>query len=247
MKPNFRTKLSLLLAALLAHQLAAHRTMGADLSDTAFYLRFLREAGTGSYTPEMRGVLQGLKPEAKQLVAWPPNAAHELGLIYRLGEDGVPQNDAEAFKWLSIAANQGHTNAMYEAGKLVLVGRGTRKDIRLGEYYLNAAAQKGHAGAQTMLGSLYAGIITDVRWQTNLVESTKWFIAAKANGDSTARRELEENERSMTPAQIAEAQRRAAAFHPKEEVKTIWRPVRPKFAAVLRPNSTKAKKAPTVK
>lgn len=218
----------------------------ADFSDTAFYLRFLREAGTGSYTPEMRGVLQTLKPEAKQFVAWPPNAAHELGLIYRLGDDGVPQNDGEAFKWLSIAANQGHTNALYEAAQLALLGRGTRKDIRLGEYYLTSAANKGHAGAQAMLGSLYAGIISDVKWQTNLVESTKWFIAAKANGDTTSRSELAENESRMTPAQIAEAQRRALVFHPKEEVKIRWTPARPTFAKLVKPQAVRPKQTPNL-
>lgn len=232
---------------LTALLLIAGRASAADFSDTAFFLRFLREAGIGSYTPEMRSVLQTLKPEAKQFVAWPPNAAHELGLIYRQGEDGVPQNDAEAFRWLSIAANQGHTNALYELAQLALLGRGTRKDIRLGEHCLTSAANKGHAGAQAMLGSLYAGMVRDVKWQTNLVESTKWFIAAKANGNTFSLSELAKNEEQMTPAQIAEAQRRALVFHPKEEVEIRWTPARPTFSKMVKPQPVRPKQPPNLK
>lgn len=215
--------------------------LGAEKFD-AFYLRFLREAALNSFTPEMRNVFLNLTPENRRFLGWPPNAAFELGLIYRLGEDGIPQNDAEAFKWFSHAAGQGHTNALSEGGNMLLQGRGTAKNYRTGEAWLTDAATKGDAGAQFMLGCLFSGAVADVPWQKNLVEGNKWLLAAKANGHTRAAIHLEVNNESMTPNQITEAQRRAEAFAPKDST-ARWRAPVPRMPPDLNaspPEPTKA-------
>ena len=73
---------------------------------------------------------------------------------------------------------------------------------------MEQAVEQGHAAAQFALGVAYAngkGVLPDsVRAQT-------WFNIAVANGDASARDGRLVLEGELTPAQIAEATRRAEA------------------------------------
>src|SRR4030095_14228954 len=52
-----------------------------------------------------------------------PKAQAFLGFLYTKGQ-GVPQNDAEAVKWLQAAATQGDARAQYRLGDMYNEGRG---------------------------------------------------------------------------------------------------------------------------
>lgn len=61
----------------------------------------------------------------------------------------VPYSEREALRWLSMAANSGHLNAMAELSKLF--SRGNIKNNEKSEYWLVKAAEGGHEESITTL------------------------------------------------------------------------------------------------
>lgn len=66
-----------------------------------------------------------------------------LGLVYYNGE-GVPQDYAEAARWLRLAAAQRDADAQYNLGFMCAIGRGAPKDFVQGHVWLNLAALQGN-------------------------------------------------------------------------------------------------------
>ena len=66
---------------------------------------------------------------------------YHLGLLYEKGI-GVPQDDEQAFKWYTKAAEQGHPSAQYRLGLMYTRGRGvTRNYDRAFKWFKKAADQ----------------------------------------------------------------------------------------------------------
>jgi uncharacterized protein len=144
-------------------------------------------------------------------------AQTELADMYYSGR-GVPQANAEAVKWYRRAALQGHPAAQHMLALSYEYGRGVVENDTEALKWLRRAAEQGYGASQYRLGEMYE---KPWRWGGTLsitqdnVEAHKWFNLSAASGDpggETARAELE---KQMTAAQIDEAQRRAAAWHPK--------------------------------
>jgi TPR repeat protein len=138
-------------------------------------------------------------------------AEYNLGRMYEGGR-GVPQNDAEAVRWYRLAADQGFAAAQSNLGLAFGNGWGgvPQNDAEAVRWY-RLAADKGYAAAQSSLGVMYAdgqGV------PQNDVEAYKWWSLAAAQGDSSAAKNRDIVRRNMTPAQIAEGQRLAAAWKP---------------------------------
>ena len=115
------------------------------------------------------------------------NAQIVLGLAYVSGQ-GVPQDYSEAAKWICLAADQGALDLAHWSGQ----GRSDR------------AADQALAFAQYILGGAYAngqGVPRD------FVRAYFWFSSAVSQGNEDAVRAREALTRTMSPAQIAEAQR----------------------------------------
>lgn len=134
-------------------------------------------------------------------------AQYDLGVLYFLGW-GVPEDYAMAGKWYERAAIQGHARAQYFLGMLYLFGWGVPMDRAKAARWYEQAATQGHARAQIGLGMLYAngwGVPKDH------VRAYMWdnLAAADSTGDEQelAEHMRDDFARSMTPAQIAEAQR----------------------------------------
>ena len=92
-------------------------------------------------------------------------------------------------------------------------GQGVPQDYTTARQWYEQAAAQGNASAQHMLGSLYAdgkGVPQDY------VQAHKWYNLAGANVDIYAawRDDLAKH---MTPAQIAEAQKLAREWKPKDK------------------------------
>ena len=58
-----------------------------------------------------------------------PDAMSIIGDIYYIGENGVEQDYAEAFKWYSIAANLGYNMAKVKQALMLYRGRGIRQNL----------------------------------------------------------------------------------------------------------------------
>ena len=77
---------------------------------------------------------------------------------------------------------RGNPVAQYLLGGLYMTGRGVEKDVKQSEYYLQLAADKGHARAQTMLGLKYEN--------EDPKRANHWYQLAAAQGEKIAEYKL---------------------------------------------------------
>ena len=140
-------------------------------------------------------------------------AEHDLGVCYEKG-NGVLKDYVEAFRWYSKAAEQGDALGQYALANCYAGGIGVEKDGSEAVAWFRKAADKGNDDAQSNLGGQYSkgeGVPKDY------VEAYKWRLLAAAQGNDIAKKAANALENLMTPEQIAEGQRRAAAFVPRKE------------------------------
>ena len=149
-------------------------------------------------------------------------AQYYFGRMYEIGgfknvEGGsVKDRHEEAIKWYQLAAKQGDADAQYELGSIFYHGRSNQeKNIRLAVFYYKQAAQNtatvGYL-AQSILGKMYSkgeGVIQDY------VQAHMWFNVSHANGHKKANELRDDIAKKMTPSQIAEAQKMARNWEPK--------------------------------
>lgn len=84
------------------------------------------------------------------------DAQYRLAEIFCNGdENGEHIDKAEAVKWYEIAANNGHIESCFEAGRCYADGTEVDKDINKGIIYLHKAAKAGYVPAQSYLGLMY--------------------------------------------------------------------------------------------
>jgi TPR repeat protein len=142
-----------------------------------------------------------------------------VGSIYDTGGRGVPSDLVEAVRWYHRAAEGGSATAQNNLGTMYFAGRGTLQDDAEAVRWWRNAAEQGLAAAQFNLGRSLAngrGV------PQNFVEAYMWLSLAAARLPPGRVSELAVSGRdavraSMTPRQIAEAQRLARewdAAHP---------------------------------
>ena len=140
-------------------------------------------------------------------------AQYNLGVLYRKGR-GVPQDDVQARQWYAKAAAQGQAKAQFNLGTLYFNGEGVPKDYPQALRWFRLAADQGEAVAQTKIAIMYdegQGVSQD------LVQAYKWYSLAATNGDKPAPELRDALAKEMTPAQIAEAQKLALEWKPKQK------------------------------
>jgi hypothetical protein len=140
-------------------------------------------------------------------------AQNNLGNMYYNG-DGVPKNNAEAEKWYRLAADQGDAEAQVNLGLMYDSGEGVSRNAAEAVKWYRLAADQGDALAQNFLGNMYnngEGV------PKSDFDAYFWFDRAAAQGDDEAKTNRDIVGKKMTREQIAEAQRRSAAWKPKTE------------------------------
>jgi uncharacterized protein len=81
-----------------------------------------------------------------------------LGLFYQAGEripGGVKADPAEARKWYTLAAEQGHQEAILHLGQLLISGQGGDADPVAGARWFRKGAEMGNPECQWSLGQCY--------------------------------------------------------------------------------------------
>ena len=78
-------------------------------------------------------------------------AQFNLGCYFYSGEKGLSQNYAEAVKWYTKAASQGHTAAQNNLGYCYEKGFGVDEDIEKAKYWYQNAAEQGNQKAKVSL------------------------------------------------------------------------------------------------
>jgi hypothetical protein len=170
----------------------------------------------------------GVPQDYKEAAKWYRKAAEQgyavaesdLGAMYTDGR-GVPRDYAVAAEWYGRAARRGHANAQYNLGNSYYLGKGVPQDFAVAVQWYRRAAEQGVAEAQFDLGVSYVkglGVHQDYavahKW-LNLAASR--FATSEAKLRDMAVKFREAIARRMTPAQIAEAQRMAREWKPKQE------------------------------
>jgi len=145
-------------------------------------------------------------------------AQFNLGLMYNEGH-GVPEDYVQARQWWEKAANQGHASAQASLGTSYLL----REGVSGGNYqealrWFRLAADQGHALAQGKLGMMFhlgLGVPQD------FVQAYMWYDLAAADRIEHTASFRDALAKQMTPAQIAEAQKLARDWKPKESKQPI--------------------------
>ena len=110
------------------------------------------------------------------------SAQFYLGAIYATG-DGVPEDDAEAVRWLRLAAEQGHSTAQSNLGVMYGAGDGIPEDDVEAVRWYRLAAEQGDSAGQLNLGIMYGngeGVARDD------VLAYMWWNLSAAQGDDQA-------------------------------------------------------------
>lgn len=141
-------------------------------------------------------------------------AEYILGLMYANGQR-VPQDYAEAMKWHRKAAEHGEAKAQFSVGLMYFKGLGTQKNLAEAFKWYSRAAKQGDPTAQFNLGAMYAnGEIV----KRDPVTALMFYTVAAIQGIRGAKLAKAQLEKSMTAAQIAEAEKRAYAWRAKPEL-----------------------------
>ena len=137
-------------------------------------------------------------------------AQENLGDVYRVGDKGAPQDFVESARWYMKAAEQGHPVAQSNLGTYYERGEGVPQDGKLAAKWYARSAEQGYTIGQSNYAIfLAAGKLV----QQDYVEAHKWANLAAARATPENQKIFAESRdriaAEMTPAQIAEAQKRA--------------------------------------
>ena len=161
----------------------------------------------------------GVAPDAAQAVAWFQQAAaggsivatFTLATVYDHGAPGVARDDRLAADWYRRAADAGLPMAQHALGLMYRDGRGVARDGTEALAWLRRASEGGHPDAQLDMGALLMARGSDP------VEAHVWLNLAASrwkHEESRVRAAALRDELSgtMTPAQLADAYRRATEW-----------------------------------
>jgi TPR repeat protein len=163
---------------------------------------------------------QGVKQSYAEAAKWYRKAADQgnaaaqsaLGELYEAGQ-GVPLGETNAAIWYRKAADQGYAAAQYNLAVLYVMGKGVPQNDGEAVKLYRAAAEQGDALAQYNIGMRYSeghNIAADP------AEAFKWLSLAAAQGLGDAVKERDQLKSKMNREQMAEGQKRLAAFSLKK-------------------------------
>ena len=132
---------------------------------------------------------------------------------FKAGMDAYNRGDfAAALREWQPLAEQGDANAQFYFGLSYENGDGVPRDYTKARQWYEKSAAQGYAKSQLYLGlqsSFGQGVPVD------LVQAYMWYSLAAGNGNAHAPGYRDDLTRQMTPAQIAEARKRAREWTPK--------------------------------
>jgi TPR repeat protein len=132
---------------------------------------------------------------------------------------GDAQNCVQAAHWYRKAANLNHPLAQFNLGLMYANGQGVAVDDHQALTWIRKAAEQGDAGAQFNLGDRYHrssmkqnALQADA--SESKIEAYKWLQLAAAQGYNHAHGPFQRLTLAMTFDEVADGNRRAAAFSP---------------------------------
>lgn len=108
-----------------------------------------------------------------------PDAQYALAQMLATGTGGEKHDEAQARRWLLLAARQSYDTAELDLGTWLVEGRGGAKDEKAGYKWLSRAARFGNVAAQARTAKLFmAGIGTD----PDNIQAAAWYFLARRAG-----------------------------------------------------------------
>jgi len=143
------------------------------------------------------------------------DAQFHLGLRFATAA-GEAQDNEKAAHWYLKAADQDHPLAQFNLAMMYVQGQGVIRNEHTAFGWFERAAKQGDAGAQFHLGMRHhrasgsGGLLPEMA--ESKVEAYKWFFLAAAQGYRGSESACERVTLSMSHAELADGNRRAAAF-----------------------------------
>lgn len=156
---------------------------------------------------DFNAALKKFQPAAK---AGNAEAAFWIGRIYEDGL-GVKKNTNTAVGWYEKAAKGGRTDAKLQLGEIYFQGTEELQNFKKAAKWLGEAAHDGSVRGQRDLATLYKN-----GWgvKKSPVYAYAWYEFATSQGDFEARKERDALLKTMSPAQVAQAQKLARKLAP---------------------------------
>jgi len=132
---------------------------------------------------------------------------------------GSAQDYAQAAHWYLKAADQSHPLAQFNLGMMYAAGQGVPRDTTKSMEWMQKAADLGDAGAQHYIGIKHHRASLDGLPETApelRIEAYKWLQLASAQGYRSSEAAWAYVALGMTREDIADANRRIAAFVPAQ-------------------------------
>ena len=108
-----------------------------------------------------------------------------LGFMFETGQQGVPQNYSEAFKWFQRSALEEDVRGLFNFGRMYYNGFYVPKNYKEAEKLFIRAIQKGYIEALYYLGMIYEDNAVDGGKQ-NPVLAHMWYNLAASKGHESA-------------------------------------------------------------
>jgi TPR repeat protein len=107
------------------------------------------------------------------------DAQYAMSQVVANGAGGKKQDDAEARRWLLLAARQNYDTAQLDLATWLIDGRGGPRDLKAGFGWMKRAAQGGNVAAQNRLAKLY---MSGVGTEPDATEAAAWYFLARRRG-----------------------------------------------------------------
>lgn len=187
------------------------------LADALTHQKAMRDALRAVEREDYEMALAILEPLADE---GDSSAQHRLGILYRNGGKGLPQDHAKATMWFRKAAEQGHARSARSLAIAYEKGLGVTPDLAMALRWYQRAADKGDGLAQLALGVRYAN---GQGMPRDHVQAYKWLTLASSATFSEAEKEKREEAlkirtsiaQKMPPLEISDALRLAREWNAK--------------------------------
>ncbi len=134
---------------------------------------------------------------------------------FSAGLDAYQKKDyAAAVKEWRPLAEKGDAPSQFNLGLLYVDGLGVPQDYNQALSWFERSAQQDYEKAQLNLGAMYGG---GKGVKRDYVQAYKWLNVCAAKGDQKCVAQRDLVAQKLKPKQLAEAQRLASAFKPKQE------------------------------
>ena len=114
------------------------------------------------------------------------NAAHNLGRIYLHGDEGVPKDLEEAFKYIEFSAKRKNRKAGCDLGYMYFAGKGVTKDLQQGIDWLEKSVTDDNEFCMYRIGVAYLFQYDENKNPKNLEIAEKWLRDAAEMSEEEA-------------------------------------------------------------